>query len=368
MKKTNHLFPISKAQLPPVESIMPYLRELEGNGANGALTRLFEERIARHLGLEPGQVTTLANATAGMVLALDMLKAKSDDELLCLMPAFAFPAVPGAAIAAGLTPYFADVDTSTWALTVNDATRAVESAPGRVGAVVVTSPFGSPVDASAWDRFSDEKKVPVIIDAAWGFDGARVTRAATTISLHLEMVLGVGEGGILASRDATLVANVRARANFGLGKDRLAHVPAVNHRFSEVSAAVGLAALDRWPDTRARILNLTEGYLAALRKLDGVHPMPNMGGACATATLPIRFDQPIAHAVVDAMAHEGIECRMWWGRPCNLHPAFAGHPHTDLRHTRDLCQRVLNLPFWPEMTGEDVNRVIEALGRAMAAV
>src|SRR5207248_1956374 len=111
-------------------------------------------------------------------------------------------------------------------------------APGQVGAVMPVMPFGQPVDMPAWQAFQEETGIPVVIDAAAGFDRLEPSGVPGVVSLHAAKLLGVGEGGFVISKSSELIDSIRHRVNHGFGGTREAKVEAVNARLSEYSAAI----------------------------------------------------------------------------------------------------------------------------------
>jgi dTDP-4-amino-4,6-dideoxygalactose transaminase len=101
-------------------------------------------------------------------------------------------------VLAGLTPYFVDVDPSTWALEPLAIEEEIARPPAAVGAVMVVAPFGRPIDYAAWDEVKDRTGLPVVIHAAAAFDSLQVGEAPAVVSLHATKVLGAGEGGFVA--------------------------------------------------------------------------------------------------------------------------------------------------------------------------
>ena len=357
--------PLRQSRLPEADALLPYLREIDRNkwySNFGALHCRLEERLAKHFRVEPSQLVCLANGTTGLTLSLRALNASPG--VFCLMPSFTFAAVPAAAVAAGMIPFFMDVNPLTWALDPTAISAGLANVPGRVGAVIVVSPFGAPIDPDPWDRWREETGMAVVVDAAWGFDSAGIGQAPVVVSLHATKVLGIGEGGLAASRDAKLIGEIRSRANFGFGASRLANHLGGNGKLSEYGAAVGLAALDRFPMSRNQARDLAAEYLDAFAGMPGVRVLPGFNGDWASAAFAVGFDAPVATHVSERLASLNIESRNWWGAPCHLHPAFQGFPHGDLKHTEALSRRVLNLPFFPAMKRGDVVRVRDALAEA----
>lgn len=356
--------PLRRSRLPTADDLLPYLRRIDAAQwyTNfGTLVRSFEGRLAEHFNVSAEEVVTVANGTLGLVAALQAQGVSAGK--LCIMPSFTFAATPAAAIAAGLIPYFVDVSRETWALEPAIAELALREMPGKVAAVIPVSPFGAPVDATVWDAFSVRHGVNVVVDGAGAIDSLRVGRVPSMVSLHATKVLGAGEGGLVVARDAELIARIRRCSNFGLvpwqaGKG--AQEAGGNYKMSEYTAAVGHASLDAWPKTRETVLELAAMYREAFDAVPGVRQMQwfgQHGGAYCT----IELAEPIGERVVQQLDLLGIESRLWWGRHCHHHPAYASYGHGDLSNTEWLVPRVLSLPFYPELSKADILRVWDAL-------
>jgi DegT/DnrJ/EryC1/StrS aminotransferase family len=89
---------------------------------------------------------------------------------------------PHAARAAGVTPGFHDVDRRYWTLNPEGVLETLKHISRPLGAVMVVSPFGAPIDIQAWECFEDRTGIPVVVDAAAGFDTARVSRIPLVVS------------------------------------------------------------------------------------------------------------------------------------------------------------------------------------------
>ena len=362
MTQPAYEIPLMRPRLPDAAALLPYLQEIDRNRwyANfGPLESRLERRLAESLGLADGQVTGLVNGTVALALALS--EAAGGRPGYCLMPSFTFVATAHAAVAAGLTPWFLDVEPDSWTLSPEIARAALAGIDGPVAAVLPVAAFGAPMDAAAWDDFSAETGLPVVVDAAAGFDGARIGRAPVMISLHATKTLPAGEGAIVAGYDRARIAGVRARSNFGFQGRRSAEISGTNGKMSEYSAAVGLAALDAWPETRSDLLCAVHLYRDALFDIPGLAFAPGFDGRHAVSTCNVSFHQPIADAAIAALATRGIEARQWWEKGCHLQPAFHGCRRSALPRTEQLGARVVGLPFYRGMGMAAVERVRAAL-------
>ena len=106
-----------RPRLPPASAILPYLKAIDSArwySNSGPLVSSLKERLADYFGVPAGGVVTVANGTLGLELALQAVGARPGT--LCMMPSWTFAATPAAAIRAGLTPWFVDVDAASWAL------------------------------------------------------------------------------------------------------------------------------------------------------------------------------------------------------------------------------------------------------------
>jgi dTDP-4-amino-4,6-dideoxygalactose transaminase len=362
--------PVCKPMLPDADRLLPYLREIDGArwySNHGPLSKAFETRLAMHAAAGAAdEVVVVANATTGLTATLMALGAQPGT--LCLMPAWTFAASGHAVVQAGLRPWFVDVDPFDGALTPPAAARIVADPPGPIGAVLVVSPFGRPVDTGAWETFRREHGVPVVLDAAAAFDVVRSSPIPTVVSLHATKVLATGEGAFVVWSDADGVGAIRRRINFGFADSREALTAAMNGKLSEYAAAVGLAALDGWPTARAAYARVARRYASAFEGIAAVRLQPGYGGGEWLSATTIVHVPPerLAH-VEDALARAGIGTRRWWGDGLARHAAFTGDGREPLPVTDALASTTLGLPCFPDLPGEAIAEIAAAVIAACGA-
>jgi dTDP-4-amino-4,6-dideoxygalactose transaminase len=359
--------PVLKPQLPPAASILPYLEAIDRKRwytNAGPLVTQLEEQLSRRLGFSDLGVVTAANATVGLTVAL--LARRVPARSLCVVPSWTFVATPHAARAAGLTPWFHDVDRRTWALNPDDVMETLKRISRPVGAIIVVSPFGAPLDIDAWQEFEDRTGIRVVIDAAAGFDTTRPSRIPQVVSLHATKILGAGEGGFVSSTDSRFLERFRAGCNFGFQGERIAMLPALNAKMSEYHAAVALASVALWRETRQQHARIVEWYRQSIPSLDRVSLQPGYGHGWVSATTSVLLPPGQLARIAAHLRHCGIETKTWWGEGCHRMPAFMDCPRSVLPITEELGARVLGLPHFPDMQKQDVNRVANALTEAVS--
>jgi dTDP-4-amino-4,6-dideoxygalactose transaminase len=358
--------PVAKPRLPPLAALAPYIERIDAArwySNYGPLAQEFEARLAARFGLPAAGVTTISNATVGLALALQA--AGAPEGSLCLLPSWTFSATVHAAIDAGLHPFLVDVD-EEGLLTPEIARAALAAAPGRVGAVLPVAFCGQPIDPTPWDAFSRETGVPVVLDNAPAFDAARAGVSLGAVSLHATKVLGVGEGGFVMSADPDLVAAVRLKANFGCYGSREAQVTGTNGKLSEYAAAVGLAGLDAWNQRRAAFQTAALHYRRNLCDLPDVSLPHDWGKTWVSTTCVVRLDDETAtESVLRALHAADVETRAWWGRGMHTHRAFSACQRLALPNTERLARTVLGLPFFIDMTADDIDAVCDAIRKGL---
>jgi dTDP-4-amino-4,6-dideoxygalactose transaminase len=282
------------------------------------------------------------------------------------MPAYTFVATAHAVIAAGLIPYFLDVDPDDWMLRPETVRQALAHAPGAVSAVILVAPFGLMPDPAPWLALREETGVAVLLDAAAAFDDAHAAPLPTVVSLHATKVLGIGEGGFLATDDGDLAQRVRQLTTYGFKGSRESRIPATNAKLSEYAGAIGLAALDAWPHNRLRWLRAAQNLRAAMITLPEVAFQPGWGLQWATSVCCVRLPDGTADTVEQKLNAQGVETRRWWGLGCQTNPAFADCPRGDLTQTERLGASVIGLPFSIDLDYGQVGRVAAALAESLA--
>ena len=367
MTSPSHLIPVARPRLPPASAILPYLRQIDANAwysNHGPLAQLFQQRLAEHWGVAATEVAQVSRATAGLTLALQASGARAGSR--CLMPSWTFVASAGAVVAAGLVPHFVDVRAGTWSPDPAEIRRL--AALHDVGAVLVVAPFGAPIDMMEWTRLQRDTGLPVIVDAAAGFDTLRacgpmaVQECPVAVSLHATKVFGIGEGGAVIIRDEAMMKRVRARAQFGFAGSRESQVAGVNAKLSEYAAAVGLAGLDTWDEARERWDRVTQAYLAMLPDRLGLTPRFGQSWVGSTLTLLWPEDRPV---LGERLAAQGIASLSWWGPGCHMQPAYRQFPAEALPVTSIYARRAIGLPFWQDLSETEIASVCRAIGRAL---
>jgi len=361
--------PLLVPRMPLTDTLIPYLRQIDNNRwyTNfGPLNTEFERRLLRDTApnFGPGNITTVANCTVGLELALQTLDLRPGARVL--LPAITFVATATSIIRCGFIPVFADIDPTSWALTPAIARAAADHLA--VDAVMPVSTFGYAHNTAEWDDFSLLTGVPVVIDAAGAYGNQQPGAIVDVVySFHATKSFGAAEGGAIISPNTRRIDRIRQLANFGIDTSTgLLVGHGTNAKMSEYHCAIGLASFDEWVDTQQARRNLYARYLAALayhvsevtlqaKDLKGVYPVMSVA-------LPSGIDVETVRA---NLSQAGIETRRWYAPGLDSHPALKRYPSGDLRVSNDIGSRILGLPFFIGLSDEQITRICTTLANAI---
>jgi dTDP-4-amino-4,6-dideoxygalactose transaminase len=291
----------------------------------------FEAAVCELTGIP--YAVALSSGTAAIQLGLRAVGVTAGDEVV--IPSMTFAATAFAAVHAGATPVFVDVQESSWCLDPDllEQVLHTKSHSGQLPAAVITVDiFGRPCDYDSIMEVADSYGVPVIDDAAealgtthrgehvGGFGHAGI------FSFNGNKIITSSGGGMLVTHDEQLAAQVLHWATQArepqpwYEHNEIGH----NHRLSNISAALGHAQLTRLPALIARRLEVFTRYSDALSDIEGVWAVadPPWGKSNHWLTT-VRFDldrYPNAPTQVrEFLIDHGIEARPAW-KPLDRHP------------------------------------------------
>ena len=358
--------PLMRPFLPTAEQVLPYLQEIDANrwySNFGPLTFRFEERLAQLFGVTNSCLMTTSSGTSALSVLLRALNVEAGS--VCVVPSWTFVATVAAAVEVGLTPHFVDVNEESWIIEPDELKQQLKLIPGKVGAVIVVAAFGAPVSVKAWDAFTADTGIPVIIDAAAAFDSVlqvpdtKLGNTPVMISLHATKPFGIGEGGFIICNNKPLLQKARQLCNFGFSPSREIVLPGVNSKLSEYSAAVGLAELDHWPEKRQQWVQLNTWYREAFAASGCDVVTPWLREEWISSVCNVRIPASSIENIVEQLSFAGIEARKWWIKACHQQKAYASCQRFALPVTETLVDSVIALPFSVDMPKEDVDYVVE---------
>lgn len=237
---------------------LKYLTECIETGwisSEGSFVRRLEEGMAQLTGQRRG--VAVANGSVALDVAVNALGLGPGDEVI--LPTFTIIACAAAIVRTGAIPVLVDSEPVTWNI---DPARIEEKITPRTRAIMVVHIYGLPVDMDPVVRIAQRHGLKIIEDSAeqigqeyWSPGNA--SRAVgsfgdvATFSFYPNKHVTTGEGGMVLTSDDAVAERCRGLRNLCFGKQRrFVHEElGWNFRMSNLQAAVGVAQLERLPQT-----------------------------------------------------------------------------------------------------------------------
>jgi perosamine synthetase len=349
------------------ERVLAVLRS--GRLSLGPLLAQFESAFAERVNAP--YASAVSSGTAGLHLALRAVGVSDGAEVVT--SPFSFVASANVALYERARPVFADIDPVTLNL---DPGAAADAVTERTAALLPVHVFGYPADLPALERIG----VPIVEDACEALgasyaDGRPVGGRGhpAVFGFYANKQLTTGEGGMVTTSAAAVKEQIDSERNQGraadmgwLDHDRLGF----NYRLSDIACALGLAQLQRLHEMLAGRARVAERYREALRAVEGLTlPCQDAGGNrrgwfVYVVQLPPTADRD---DTVRALAAGGVPSKPYFPaiHLMSYYRERFGHREGEFPVCEDAAARSIALPFFPQMSDGQIERVAQALRDAL---
>ncbi len=328
----------------------------------GGEGRALEAELARVCGAR--HAVGVGSGTDALRLALAALGVGRGDEVLT--PAFSFVASATTIVMAGATPVFVDVEAETLTMDPEAAARALTP---RAKVLMPVHLYGHPAAIDRLSAFARERGLAVLEDNAQAVGATWQGRPlggwgdAACLSFYPTKNLGAcGDAGMLVTPRDDVAERVRRLRHHG-DAGRYHHVElGYCSRLDELQAAllrVKLARLTEWEERRRAI---AARYREGLAGLPLRLPVERPGARHVYHLFTVRHGH--RDALAKRLADLGVGTAVHYPLPVPAQPVFGVDGEGRWPQAWRAAREVLSLPCYPEMTGAEVEGVIEAVRRA----
>ncbi|WDH32350.1 UDP-4-amino-4-deoxy-L-arabinose aminotransferase [Pseudomonas chlororaphis] len=342
----------------------------------GPKNQELEQQFAARVGCK--HAVALSSATGGMHITLLALGIGPGDEVIT--PSQTWVSTANMICLLGATPVFVDVDPHTL---MTDAATVEAAITPRTKAIIPVHYAGAAFDLDPLYALADKHGIAVIEDAAHAagtsYRGRPVGARGTAIfSFHAIKNMTCAEGAMFVSDDEALASRVRMLKFHGLGVDaydRLTHgrkpqaeviEPGFKYNLADINAAIALVQLQRLDAINHQREVLANAYLEQLRDLP-VQPLhlPQYPQQHAWHLFILRIDAERCgidrDGFMKALQEQNIGSGIHFVAT-HLHSYYRQRfPEVHLPNTEWNSARLCSIPLFPDMTLDDVERVVGAI-------
>ncbi|MGI9097370.1 MAG: DegT/DnrJ/EryC1/StrS family aminotransferase [Solirubrobacteraceae bacterium] len=331
----------------------------------------FERAFAARLGV--AHACAVSSGTAGLHLALRAAGVRDGDEVVT--SPFSFVASANAIVFERARPVFADIDPRTLNL---DPAAAAAAVTDRTTALLPVHIFGYPADLPAFERLG----LPIVEDACEALgavhaDGTPVGARGhgAVFGFYANKQLTTGEGGMVTTGDSAVKERIDSERNQGrapdmswLDHDRLGF----NYRLSDIACAIGLVQLGHLDDMLAGRARAAAAYRAALAGIEGLElPCEDAGDRRGWFVFVVQLPRGTDRDdTIRALRERGVQSKPYLPaiHLMTYYREVFGHRPGEFPVCEDVAARSMALPFFPELTDGQVERVAAALRDVLGRV
>lgn len=360
---------ISAPQLgPEVERlVLEVLRS--GHLAQGPMVARFEALCTVMAGT--AHAIAVANGTVALDAALAVLDIGPGQEVIT--SPFTFAATINTILRCGATVRFADIR--------DDFTIDPDSAAALIGpataAIMPVHLYGLPADMRPLMSLADAHGLAIVEDAAQAHgadvDGRRVgSFGVGCFSFYATKNVTSGEGGCITTDDPIVAERLRTLRNQGMRTRYDYAMIGQNWRMTDVAAATAIPQMERLDEivaTRRRNAALLTSLLRDEPAVTTPRAPDGRGHVWHQYTILLEpgIDRD---RVVASMSSDGVDAGVYYPGLVWDHAAYRKHPNVhrdDTPLARECTTRCISLPVHPGLSTHDLERVAEALDRALSA-
>lgn len=363
-------------------------RALESNwiSTGGPFVDQFEESFAKFVGRKFAVSTS--NGTVALQLALEVLKRTqkfTQTTFDVLVPTLSFIATANAVVHAGGRPVFVDCTKDSLGMGSiqlgnlldqfyvrrSDGYWIAKDTGACILGVMPAHIMGWGGQIKAISEICRETGLPLIEDAAESFGSRHLTDhkhlgcdgMAAVFSFNGNKILTTGGGGMLVCDDVEFARRAKHLSTTAKTDPyRYEHDEVgFNFRLVNVLAAMGLAQLERFEQTRCRKIEIASTYDRLFANAVGIKLYKERGYDANQWLNNIVYDtKEMMESSFDRMRQAQIGARPLW-KPFHLQKAFEHikQPIKSWPNSEWFWERTLSLPSSPSLSDDSINKIAQ---------
>ncbi|WP_440953184.1 DegT/DnrJ/EryC1/StrS family aminotransferase [Methanococcoides sp. FTZ1] len=356
LKGGSEIINVTKTYLPDRNKLNNYIDKIYSTAwvtNNGQFVQELTSRLEEYLGVQ--NLLLVSNGTSALQVAYKTLGITGQ----VITTPFSFVATTSSLVWEGIDPVFVDIDPETFCI---DPSKIENAILPETTAIVPVHVFGNACEVEEIESIAKRHNLKTIYDGAHAFgvkykgESLLSYGDATTLSFHATKLFHTIEGGAIIFKNKEDYEKAKLMINFGIsGPDAVIEL-GINAKMNEFQAAMGLCILDEIDTILEQRSEICKHYENSLKDYVQLQKR-NLECTNNYSYFPVLFEsEEKLLKVRAAMNSAGINPRRYFSP--SLDTLVYLQPKEPQRISRDIANRVLCLPLYPELSVNHQNEVI----------
>jgi perosamine synthetase len=350
--------------------------------SSGKYLENFEQAWADYCGMHYG--IAVSNGTTALQVAVACLGLQPGDEVI--LPTFTIISCAQAVTYNGGIPVLVDSEPRTWCMDVNQVASKITP---RTRAIMPVHIYGHPVDMDPIISLAKQHGLWIIEDAAEAHGAEYLSLRDTSnevwrrcgglgnisaFSFYANKLVTTGEGGMVLTNDPKIADQARSLRNLCFHRERRFYHTELGHNFrmTNLQAAIGLAQVERMPETISKKRWIGETYSQRLKHIPSIQlPVEEPWARQVYWMYGLVLDDSTGLTAVEfarRLLAEGIETRPFFlgmhEQPVFINQGlFKGEKYPVAEH---IARQGLYLPSGLTLTEAQLDQVCRAVEKILA--
>ena len=313
----------------------------------------FEQEFARYIGTR--HAVSVNSGNSALFLALSALGIGPGKKVATSTNSFVASA--SSVLAAGARPVLCDIHESDGNIDISEC--------GEPDALVPVHIYGNPCDWDAVAARAEQLDIPVVEDACQAhgasFRGKKcgsLGKAGCFSFYTTKNMTVMGDGGMVTTDDEGLAETIASMRDNGRISQDIHNKLGYTMRLNTVNAAAGRVQLRELDGMNASRRQIARAYAEKIGREHFVEHAPQG----VFHQIVLKHDK--RDSIQKHLESKKIGTRVHYPIPIHMQPLF--RDGTRLPRAEAFCNRILSLPSFPQLTGDQISKVAEAVSEAIA--
>jgi perosamine synthetase len=332
----------------------------------------FEKRISSYLGTK--YAVGVNSGTSGLHLCIRSLEIRDGDEVITTP--FSFVASSNCILFERAKPVFVDIEEDS--LCINSE-KIEEKITPKTKAILPVHVFGHPCKMDKVTEIATKYNLFVIEDACEALGSEYIGRKvgsfgnAAVFAFYPNKQITTAEGGMIVTNDENIAKLCMSMRNQGRAEDSQSEVLydrlGYNYRMNELSAALGVAQMERIDEILKKREKVANFYNERLRKVKGVripYVAPNVKMSWFVYVILLEsgnFSKRERDRIIQELNKRGIVARNYFP-PIHLQSHYVemfGYRQGAFPITEKITHLTISLPFYNNLSEREIDFICDTV-------